>query len=606
MNYLFKTRLCGRICDECFEPLSKITILLYSKSDEKTANLAAADPKTTFAQLSDKQIKKKSLLLLAEGTTDEEGRVDLQLNDKYDGGAFDVDIKVNCSGERDKKGKAHHLHLTTLAPTWRKHEDKLVAVWDYCLPHRIWCLILALLGRWIICGRVVHCKTQQPIGGVEVSAFDRDWLQDDPLGKAITDSNGHFLIKYTQAEFTPGALIDIELFGGPDLYFHVHHPSGAPLLIEPPSKGREPGRENVGHCFCVSLCLEEYVPEDEDYPPPVFTHVGGYNHQTAINSIPGNNGLTTVDGRAFYSSIRLNGTLPKKFAGGAMEYRFDVRELQPDGTPITAWTPIDISKISRTVIGELLKYAPAYPGDPNPIKSESYFVNGNPGELEANVVDGWIQVPQQSNTFGPSGFFQPNGNQIRLNTKSLGGWVDVDLSGLSAGNSSTSTGQPLAQNRYFALRMRVRKVGDPASEQGAGVCQNIAINNTLYDNILRHPVWMAQNLQNQLGVAMVDIQQLIVGGGCSGIGNNLDVKFTAAHPTIGNVSISMSGPGGPYSFTLPAAVPGECYGVAIPNGFVVADLQPCAYIVTLGVQMLITTGDHIPDNLFDQIAFCKT
>jgi hypothetical protein len=606
MRYLFKIRLCGRICDECFEPLSKIKVRLYSRTDEKKASLAAADPKTTFATLSDAQVKKKAQFLLAEGTTDEKGKIDLQLDDKYDGEAFDVDIQVNSAGEGDKKGKAQQLHLTTLAPTWRKHEGRLVAVWDYCLPHRIWCLILALLGRWVICGRVVHCKTQQPIGGIEVSAFDRDWLQDDPLGKSITDSNGRFLIEYTEAEFTPGTWIDIELFGGPDLYFHVHHPSGAPLLIEPPSKGREPGRENVGHCFCVTLCLDEDVPEEEVYPPPVFTHVGHYNHQTQIDSSPGSSGLTSADGRAFYSTIRLNGTLPKKFAGGQMEYRFDVRELQPDGTPITAWISIDISQISRTVIGQLLKYAPAYPGDPNPIKSGPYTVNGNPGELEANVVAGWIRVPQQSNTFGPSGFFQPNGNQISLTTKSLGGWVDVDLIGLVAGNSSTSTGQPLAQNRYFALRMRVRKVGNPASEQVAGVCQQIAINNTLYDHILHHPAWMPQNLSNQLGVTMVDIQQLVVGGGCAGIGNNLDVKFTAAHPTIGNVSISMSGPGGPYSFTLPAAVPGERYGAATPNGFVVADLAPCAYIVTLSVQVLLTTGDSIPDNLFDQIAFCKT
>ncbi len=324
---------------------------------------------------------------------------------------------------------------------------------------------------------------------------------------------------------------------------------------------------------------------------------------TAIDSSPGDSGLTSAEGRAFYRTIRLNGTLPKKFAGGQMEYRFDVREVKSDGSAITGWTPIDISQISRTVIGQLLKYAPLFPGDPNPIKSEDYTVNGSPGELEATVVTGWIQVPQESNTFGPSGFFQPNGNQIRLDSKLLGGWVDVDLTGLAAGDSSAPMG--LAQNRYFSLRMRVRRVGNPASEQVAGVCEQIAINNTLYDNILRHPAWMPQNLSNRLGVVMVDIQQLIVGGGCAEIGNDLDVKFTAAHPTLGNVSVSMSGPGGPYSFNLPAAVADEQYGTATPNGFVVADLDPCAYIVTLRVQLLLTTGDSIPDDRFDQIAFCK-
>ncbi len=602
MSYVFKIKLCGRICEECAEPLSEIQVLLYSRNDDQTANLVAAAPKNTIAKLDDSAVKKKTSLLLAQGFTDANGRVDLRLDDKYDGKAFDVDIRIGGPGD----GETHQIHLTTLAPTWRPLGNGFVAVWDFCLPSRMWCTILSLAGRWIICGKVVHCKTQAPIGGVVVSAFDRDWLQDDPLGSAVTDANGRFLIEYAEAAFTPGTWIDIELYGGPDLYFHVRHPSGAPLLIEPPSKGREPGRENAGRCFCATLCLDEFTPEEEVYPPPVFTHVGGYNHQTDIDSAPGGSGLASTDNRAFFRTIRLNGSLPKKLAGGAMEYRFDVRELQPDGTPLTSWSPVAMSQIDRTVIGQLLKYAPAYPGDPNPIKSESYTVNGNPGELEAIVVGGWIRVPQESNTFGPSGFFQPNGNQIMLNTGLLGGWSDVDLTGLVTGQSSTSTGQPLAQNRFFSIRMRARKVGDPASEQVAGVCEQIAINNTLYDNILRHPAWMPQNLSDQLCVAMVDIQQLVVGGGCAGIESDLDVQFTAAHPNIGNVSISMSGPGGPYNFTLPPPTPGERYGVAAPNGFVVADLAPCAYIVTLSVQVLLTTGDHIPDNRWDQIAFCKT
>ncbi len=594
MNYLYKIHLSGRISDDCVMDLANVKVCLYRRSDKKTASLAAADPKTTFSQLDADQVAKKSALLLAEGVTDENGNVDLQLIKGYDGDAFDVDIKID----------EHHFHLTTQAPMWRKYENGYVATWDYCMAPRIWCHICGIIGKWIICGQVVHCKTKAPIGGVNVTAFDRDWLQDDPLGTATTDSNGYFWIEYTEADFKPGTWIDMELFGGPDVYFHIRHPSSAPLLIEPPSKGRESGRENIGHCFCTTLCLDKFVPEDEPYPPPVFTHVGSYNHQTAIDSAPGDSGLINPGDRAFYRTIRLNGSLPKKFAGGPMEYRFEFEEVQADGTVISSWTAVDMTKISRTVIGQLLKYAPAYPGDPNPIKSEDYTVNGNPGEKEANVVGGWIQVPQESNTFGPSGFFQPNGNQIRLNTRTVVSWPSIDLTGLATGISSTSTGKPLAQNRYFGLRMWARKVGDPTTEQVAGVCQQLAVNNTRYDNIERHPIWMLQTLSNQLGVAMVDIQQLIVGGGCSGITTDLDVLFTAAQPNLGVVAMSMSGPGGPYSFTLPAAVPGEQFGTATPN-FVVKDLNPCAYIVTLSVEMLLTTGDHIPDKLYDHIAFCK-
>ncbi len=599
MAYLLKLRLCGRVCDKCEDPLAGVKVRLYDSVAENVAALAAANPKSTFAAVGEKEISKKSARLVGEGTTDELGRLDVALGKKYDGGAFDVDIEVEGEG-----GKTRQFHLTTLAPAWLRQGDTLVAAWEHCLPVRVWCRILALLGRWVICGHVVLCENGAPIGGVEVTAFDRDWLQDDPLGTVQTDADGRFTIYYTRADFAPGTFVDIELFGGPDIYFHVRHPSGAPLLIEPPDTGRAAGRENVGHCFCVELCVDKFEQEDETYPPPVFTHVGSYNHQTGIDSLPGASGLTNGDGRAFYATIRLNGTLPKQFSGGPMEYRFDVREVNAAGIPTSAWTPVDMTQIGRTVIGQLLRYAPAFPTDPNPIKSTSYTINGNPGEPEASVVGGWIRVPQESSTFGPSGFFQPDGNQIRLNTRTLGGWSDVDLTGLATGLDTTSTGQPLAQNRFFSLRMRVRRVGVPASEQVAGVCQQLAVNDTLYDNIVRHPAWMAQNLSNQLGVAMVDIQQLVVGGGCVGIGADLDVLFSAAHPTLGSVSMSMSGPGGPYSFTLPAAVPGQRFGNATPN-FVVGDLAPCAYIVTLNVQVLLTTGDFHPDNLFDQIAFCK-
>ncbi len=599
MDYLLKMRLCGRVCDECFDPLTKVTVRLYRRTDEKTATHAAAETKATLAALTNEQVENKASLLLAQGVTDADGKIDLLLDDSYDGGAFDVDIQVN-----GHDGAKHHFHLTTLAPSWRQRENGFVAAWEYCLPSRLWCLILGLLGRWVICGQVVHCESQQPIAGVEVTALDRDWLQDDALGSALTDADGRFRIEYRRDDFTPGTWLDIELFGGPDLYFHVRHPSGAPLLIEPPDKGRESGRENVGHCFCTTLCLGKYVPEDELEPPPVFTHVGRYNHQTEIDSSPGGSGLAASGSRAFYSSIRLNGALPKKFAGGQMEYRFDVQEVSADGSVISAWTAVDPSQISRTVIGQLLTYAPAYSGDPNPIKSENYTVNGVPGELEATVVGGWIQVPQQSNAYSASGYFQPNGDQIRLNTHTLGGWSDIDLTGVNTGLSTTSAGQPLAQHRYFSLRMRVRRVGAPATEQIAGVCQQIAINNVRYDNMRQHPAWMEEVLSNRLGVHMVDIKQLMDGGGCSGISDGLDVLFTAAHPTLGSVSISMSGPGGPYSFTLPAAVPGERFGTATPN-FVVTDLDPCAYIVTLRVEVLLTTGDHEPNDLYDQIAFCR-
>lgn len=607
--FFFRGRLCGRICPECPEDLANIKIRLYALRDDQDAlRLATASAKQTFDRLKPAQIEQKKSSLLAEAETDERGAFSFELDPDsgYDGGAFEVDLVFDrVPGQTgEAASKPLQFTLTTLQPQWRETNDGQVWGWDYCIPQRLWCLVRGLFSAWTICGKVELCETGQPTGGVRVKAFDRDWLQDDALGEAITDGSGRFRIDYSAADFRPGTFIDIELFGGPDLYFHIETLGGVPLLVEPPSRGRDPDRENVGPCFCVEICIDE-PPEEQDEPPPVFLRVGGLDYATDIDSAPAGSGLTVGSGRAFYNVNRLNGVLPKKLNGNPMEYQFEVRELAADGTPITGWSTVVPGQIARTEIGDLVNYAPDFVGDPNPFKAKPYTVNGTPGPSEkvADIINNWIRVPQENNWNAPQGFFQPNGNMIRLDSRTIAPNPGVDLTGLVTGNSSTSTGQPLVQNRHFAIRMRVREVGDLGPGITAGTCQHIAINNTLYDNILRHPSWMPVLVSDQLAVVMVDIQQLQADG-CAQIGNDLDVLITTAHPTLGAATVSMTGPGGPYSFTEPAAVPGERFGTATPN-FVVGDLAPCAYVVHLSVEVLLTTGDSVPSNRTDHIAFTK-
>ena len=150
--------------------------------------------------------------------------------------------------------------------------------------------------------------------------------------------------------------------------------------------------------------------------------------------------------------------------------------------------------------------------------------------------------------------------------------------------------------------VREGSAGVPVS---GGVCEHIAVENTLYDNISHHPSWAGWTQSGALGVAMIDIAQLMgAGNGCEKITNELDVQVTAAHPNLGTVSVSMSGPGGPYAFTLPVPTADELAGTATPS-FAVAPLQQCAYVVHLSVQLLLTTGDTTPLPLTDLIAFCK-
>jgi hypothetical protein len=95
---------------------------------------------------------------------------------------------------------------------------------------------------------------------------------------------------------------------------------------------------------------------------------------------------------------------------------------------------------------------------------------------------------------------------------------------------------------------------------------------------------------------------------CADISQSLTVLFTASHPNLGPVSIRLDGPGGPYSFTLPTPLPetGDWYGIAV-NDFVLSNLIPCAYLVTLSVLPLLTTGDlAFGPPIIDQIAFCKS
>jgi hypothetical protein len=215
-------------------------------------------------------------------------------------------------------------------------------------------------------------------------------------------------------------------------------------------------------------------------------------------------------------------------------------------------------------------------------------------------AQGWVQAPLASSLYSPTG------DLLRLNSLALSNPAHLDETGVVAGAHSS---HPLAQDIYFGVRMRVPNVGDPASEFDAGTCHHIAIDNTLYDNITHQPGW--RNLTDppgDLAVYLVDIQELLGLNGCGTITDQLHVLFTAAHPNLGSVSLRMDGPGGPYGFTLTPDVSSssvDFFGAATPMGFVVKNLKPCAYVVTMTVDVSLTDGDNGPGPLTDFIGFCK-
>jgi hypothetical protein len=342
-------------------------------------------------------------------------------------------------------------------------------------------------------------------------------------------------------------------------------------------------------CFCVC------PPRSAAY----FIRIGQYEYAEVyppggtvprIDSQIGGTGLTS-DSRAFFRILRLNGGYSLQTGAPQMEYRFETITTDAAGhpsPPTAIWQPV-------------LAGAAGGAGEPTVI---GYNISFPPLHFTPLVVTpgagGWIQVPLSS----PS--YVPTGDLLELNTEILTGTPHLDETGVVAGASAS---QPLAEDVYFGIRMRVRNVGDPASEIDAGTCHHIAIDNTLYDNVTHQPAW--RNLTDppgDLAVYLVDIQELLGPHGCGQITNSLTVLYTAAHPNLGATTLRMDGPGGPYAFTLTpdaASSPTDFFGTAAPDGFVVGDLRHCAYLVTLSVGVLLTDGDHDPGPLIDQIAFCK-
>lgn len=607
MGYRLHGNLFGYICRDCFWPLWGIKVRIYAPEERELVQRVAADPRYTTAAVDEQSVGKRERRLLGEGEVSEDGAFEVALEGRgYQGGAVDVDIRVERLPQLEEvEIEPQQVHITTLQPQWRERGDQRLAYWPYHLPAGFWCRLLAKWDVWAICGRVTICDTDQEVSGVVVEARDVDWFQQDYLGSATTDASGRFVIYYPGKAFRKGAWIDIELTGGPDLYFTVKTPTGLTLLAEPPSRGRQPDRENVGNCFCVELCVKD-VPTTTHEGLAVFTHVGKYIHATDIESAINQSGLTkpnsqnSNDVRAFFRTMRLNGQLPKKLNGHPLEYCFEWREVDQNGSEISPWTKVQPHQVAKTVIGNWSYY------DGTIWHTRNYTVNGAAGELAASwTTDGYIQVPQESSVFSPTGFFQPNGNQINLISQLLVPWGSFDMTGKVAG----ATSAPFGKNRYFGLRMLARS-GPSQTPQGtsAGELAKIAIENRGYDNLVHHPAWAGHSSPaGTVGVNLLDIEELKVNG-CAEVKDTLTVLVTAAHPNLGKVSLTITGGNAqtlPAAFTVPTAgLPDEQFGTAT-NDFVVTDLAPCAYIVSLSTVIMLTTGDQNAGALTDQMAFCK-
>jgi hypothetical protein len=614
MSYIFKGRLCGYICEECFEPLSNVKVRLYrTRQEQNVAALAVASPKDTFAILSDEDARAKQKSLLGEFETNAAGEFTAELSEKsYNGEAFEID--VYCGNVPHRKPtpeppKPLQFSVTVVQPLWRRSEKGLVAVWEHCLSQRYWCLIRSRFAAWAICGRVLVCDTNVPVPRVKVSAFDVDWLQDDALGSAVTDANGKFRIDYAAADFKKDIFgFNIELFGGPDLYFKIESLGGDSLLAETPADGRKPGRENVGPCFCVTLCVEEVPIVTHAW----FTRIGDFDIENDIDSNSGTTKYAVPAGFAnahggpdygFFGNMDLVGDCPVTYPGTSLPMRYRFRyEVEGSGTGLL---PINSANIATVVIGDRpIQWAVTSAG-PVPRWQE---IQVGPGGSTLPVgatptpsgpgpwgpiprvtlgpdSDGWILVDQQMTNGAISGTLL----QLRSDTIVPGGAAAIPLAGQMVTDPKFG--------KKVSIVFEAEPVGGPT-----------ALTPTLTNKVDRVVI------NNWDDVSALDLAQFTGLGqnACSSLTDVLTIQYTTDHEFMKAWDISIfSAAAFPSANPVASGSTGRgAFGTSPPNVPPNAPLNisawpACSYRVVIGTARKLTDGLNDDPRHTHERTFCK-
>ena len=109
---------------------------------------------------------------------------------------------------------------------------------------------------------------------------------------------------------------------------------------------------------------------------------------------------------------------------------------------------------------------------------------------------------------------------------------------------------------------------------------------------------------------MVSVNVDEIGAGCADVTDQLHVRYTAEHPNLGPVTMTLTGPGG-FSLTMvddaAASPPTVVFGVAqVTAPSTAKNLFKCTYVVELSAEVLLTTGDSVPSPVKDMVAFHKS
>lgn len=628
MSFILRGNLAGELCADCKEPLTGSIVRFYRVEDLQIAVAnVAADVKQTLAVLDEKTVAAKAKYLVAEAEIDENGNYEAVLDN--DDQLFETPLMIDVltksvPNQKSEDKKPVQFTITTVQPQWRPFENDFVFAWRYCLPARFWCMIRSLFDAWVICGKIVSCEDQEtPVIGVKVTAFDADWITDDELGSGNTDSNGYFRIDYTSKDFKQtflSPLINVEtpfppFNSGPDVYFKVETGGGVVIYEETRSDGKKRERSNIGHCFCIEVCVPFDVP-----PPPVasvWTNVG------EAFTIPVGVNLNDFDSAGYAGGLkyaitgspRMKGQVAisstnKPLDGNPIEYRFRISD---NVTGVNGAPFIDESNFTKTVGVDTGLFVSAEVGKMyyfgTPFKVVKIFA------AQADFdTDGWLDVNKSVlRTFTDDPTLNPADLTDPVESDKWN-WIDID--NLLAVNTAALTDNsmpsvsnpgdvvPIADRKgieKIALRFEVREVINKATNSFNYLPASGQTLNAMVVN-------------NTQAIMSFDVVKLLANP-CDPISGDIDVAYTVHHPHLEDVRINIKS----NSNTINSNLTGTNLSLVnntndslnhlndnllsitgAPNNI---SLITCAYIATLSVKRRLHNGESSTSTVPNQKAF---
>jgi hypothetical protein len=602
--------LRGIICERLgiYDPIPFAEVIAIPSQQRPTAGESAT--RRESRQLSrDEMEKMAGDQRTIRGRTDENGEMEASFGPAE--GAWDVYVCIRSivTPGGEKRTKELREEVCLFAGTYVFERGRLVV----SITSKLYCLLKRRADWWTIAGRVTICESDAPVGSVTVTAMDTDWLQHDNLGSDVTNASGIFRIDYPGVKFRQGTWSDIELFGGPDVFFKIVDGDGNVLLNEPPSKGRSPGRHDRGACFCVELCVK--VPGGDDGPgegepsPNAWVSVG------SAFEIPTPGDLNDFDADgyagaaryALFSTVTMRGYVGRLTgAGNPIEYRFRVSDTTaPNGGP--AVPEASFTRIvdgagaeplfSTTFLGHLVRTSPF----------KLVAVYATAADLKTG---GWLNVNDVVQaafaaeptfaglTLGVDVLWGRGDALMGVATPGLTTQPDVPAAAANAGQA-VPAGNQIAIEK-FAFRFDIREVQPDGTPIGPLPHNGTTLNAAIINN---NPVVVRLALA---GTAACEPQS-----------GPVELAYTVYHPHLQSAGLHVRSNDWAYNQNQ-SDVPPPADGILPLSGntnpartqvfnpsFTItpALTQQCAYLATLSGVPRLHTGDAAHQGTSDQVVF---